>query len=74
MEVLLKSNTSIVESPKKIEVSSVEFEDTTPSHVTLSELQSMDTYKHITVEIKVLKLTEIETVSSGKKARCSHCR
>lgn len=38
MEVLLKGNTSIGESPKKIEVESVDFESNKPTLVTLYEL------------------------------------
>jgi hypothetical protein len=37
MEVLLKNTTQIGESPKKISVSSLEFEDNTPATIPLQE-------------------------------------
>jgi len=67
MEILLKANTTIGESPKKIEVLSVEFKDHTPSLVTLHELQGVDTYERVTVDVKVTRVSEVETVGTGKK-------
>lgn len=66
MEILLKANTSIGESSKKIEVSNIEFKDHTPSLVTLHELQLVDTYERVNVDVKVKKVTKVETVGRGK--------
>ena len=51
---------------EKIEVSSIKLKDHTPSLVTLQELQLDDTYERVTVEVKVKKVTKVETVGRGK--------
>ena len=67
MEVVLKGSTTISGSPKKIQVSSVDFEDDKPVVLTLQELQSTDEYEKVSIEVKVIKVTIPETVGTGKR-------
>lgn len=45
MEVLLKNTTEIIGSPKKISVSSLEFEDSTPATISLQELEGKSVFE-----------------------------
>ena len=72
MELLLKTTTAIHGSPKKIEVLSAYFEDNKTRVITLEGLQVIDTYSRMTADVKVEKICEQKTTSSGKKNKmCS---
>ena len=67
MEVLLKNTTEIIGSPKKISVSSLEFEDSTPATISLQELEGKSIFERVSVNIKVTRKMESEFVATGKK-------
>ena len=67
MEILLKSDSSINESTKNIEVSEVEFKDDTPEEIELAGLQLKHVYARVSVNLRVQKLADLETVRTGKQ-------
>ena len=67
MEVMLKNTTIIHESPKKMSVSSIEFEDNTPATILLDQLQHKSLYELVTVNVKVVRVMEPQLVSTGKR-------
>ena len=67
MEILLKSDSSINESTKNIEVSEVEFKDDTPEEIRLAGLQLKHVYARVSVNLRVQKLADLETVCTGKQ-------
>ena len=58
MEVLLKNATEKNGSPKKISVSSLEFEDSIPATVSLQELEGKSVFERVSVNIKVTRKME----------------
>ena len=58
MEVLLKNTTEINGSPKKISVSSLEFEDSIPATISLQELEGKSVFERVSVNIKVTRKME----------------
>ena len=62
MEILLKENTAISETSKKIEVSDLEFESIGPEEITLDHLQLKYIFAKVTVNAKVQKSTLTQTV------------
>ena len=48
MEVLLKNPTQILQSPKVLSVSNLEFETNTPTTISLQELEQRNIYERIT--------------------------
>ena len=64
MEILLKSDSKINASDKKIDVPDIDFEDDTPEEIALDALQSK---YEVTVNVKVQKLSDPETVRTGKE-------
>ena len=67
MEILLKSDSRINEIKKKIEVADIDFEDDTPEEIQLDSLQSKFEYVKVTVRVKIHRVTEAETVRTGKR-------
>ena len=67
MEILLKFDSKINESEKKIDVPDVDFEDDTPEEVALDGLQSKYVFAKVTVNVKVHKSSDPETVRTGKE-------
>lgn len=67
MEILLKGDTKICESPKKIKISDVEFEVGSPEEVKLDALVSKYVFAKVTVTVKVQKLLDLEIVRTGKR-------
>ena len=55
MEILLKTDTSVGETAKKIEVSDMDFEDDTPEVIKLDDLQSKYVFAKVTVNVKLKK-------------------
>ena len=53
MEILLKSDSWISESKRKIEVPDTDFEDDTPEEIQLGALQSKFDYAKVTVRVKI---------------------
>lgn len=66
MEILLKFHSSIKETTETFDVSDVEYLDGTPKTITLDELQSKHGYAKVTVDVKVQKSCDPETVRTGK--------
>lgn len=64
MEIMLKSNTSILQSPKKFD--SVHF-NKQDEVIPLDLLQSKSLFDKVNVKIKVVKLMDPTTTSTGKK-------
>ena len=54
MEVLLKNTTQILQLPKMLTVTNLEFETNTPTTISLQELEQRNIYERITVTVKVL--------------------
>ena len=50
---MLKATTSISETPKKIEVSDVDFEDNSPEEIKLDVLQSKYIFAKVSVAVKI---------------------
>ena len=67
MEILLKSDSKINASDKKIDVPDIEFEDDTPEEIALDALQSKYVFAKVTVNVKVHKSSDPETVRTGKE-------
>ena len=67
MEVMLKGNTKIGDSPKKFAVSSLQYKDDTPTTITLSNLETTNVYERVTVNVKVQTITTPISVPGGKK-------
>ena len=64
MEVLIKNSTAML---KKISVSDMEFEASTPSTVTLHELEGKCIHERVTVDVKVQNAMDAEVVSTVKR-------
>jgi len=64
---LLKFDSWISESKRKLEVPNIDFEDDTPEEIKLNALQSKFDYAKVTVRVKIYQVTEAETVRTGKK-------
>lgn len=67
MEILLKSESLIRESPKEISIPDVDFEDDLLAEITLDALPPNYEFAKVTVNVKVQRLTDPETVRNGKK-------
>ena len=67
IEILLKSDSSINESTKNIEVSEAEFNDDTPEEIELAGLQLKQVYARVSVNLRAQKLADLETVRTGKQ-------
>lgn len=67
MEILLKGNTEIKESPKKFKLSKLDLDDETPSNIKLADLDSRSVYDRVSVTVKVLKCSDPVHVSNDKK-------
>ena len=66
MEILLKSDSWISESKRKIEVPDIDFEDDTPEEIQLDALQSKFDYAKVTVGVKIHQLMQ-KLFEQGKK-------
>ena len=64
MEILLKSDSSINERQKKIEVADVDLEDNSP--IALDALQSKFIFAKNTVKVKVHRESDLKTVQTRK--------
>ena len=67
MEIMLKGQTTISESAKTFDVASIDFEDDSPSSVTLSELDSTNIWDRVSVDVKVLTVMDPVSVPGGKR-------
>jgi len=67
MEVLLKNTTEITGSPKKIHVSSLEFEDSTAATISVQTLEGKSVFESVSVNKKVTRKMESKFVATGKK-------
>ena len=67
MEVLLKNTTQILQSPKVLTVSNLEFETNTPTTISLQDIEQRNVYERITVNVKISKKFAPELVATGKK-------
>ena len=67
MEVMLKGSTTIGDSPKKFAISRLDFENNTPTNITLSEFESTDTFERVSVNVKVYTTTDPISLPGGKK-------
>ena len=67
MEILLKSDSKINASVKKIDVPDIDFEDDTPEAIALDTLHSKYVFAKVTVNVKVHKSSDPEMVRTGKK-------
>lgn len=56
MEILLKSDSVILESPKEISIPDVDFEDDLPAEITLDALPRKYEFAKVTVNVKVQRL------------------
>ena len=68
MEILLKSESLIHESPKEISIPDVDFEDDLLPEITLDALPPNYEFAKVTVNVKVQRLTDPETAHTGKKS------
>ena len=66
MEIILKSETELSESEKEFDVA-VFNNEPVPTSITLGELPSIENFREVIVEVKILSKTEPITVSGGKK-------
>ena len=71
MEILLKGNTEIKESPKKFMFSKLDLDDETPSNIKLADLDSRSVYDRVSVTVKVLKCSDPVHVPMTRKNRTS---
>jgi len=62
-----KGQTTISESAKTFDVASIDFEDDSPSSVTLSELDSTNIWDRVSVNVKVLMVMDPVSVPGGKR-------
>ena len=67
LEILLKADSRISESPKKIEVADIDFEDETPEEIELDALEGKFEYAKVTVGVKIHRVSEPDIVRTGKK-------
>jgi len=59
--------TTISESAKTFDVASIDFEDDSPSSVTLSKLDSTNIWDRVSVDVKVLTVMDPVSVPGGKR-------
>ena len=68
MEIMLKSNTRIIESNKNIDVSGlIKDSATVPSSITISELASTQNFQHVSLQVKVVEAKEPTYVGEDHK-------
>jgi len=67
MEIMLKGQTTISESAKAFDVASIDFEDDSPSSVTLSKLDSTNIWDRVSVDVKILTVMDPVSVPRGKR-------
>ena len=67
MGVLLKNTTEITGLPKKLHVSSLEYEDSTAATISVQEVRGKSVFERVSVNIKVTRKMESEFVATGKK-------
>jgi len=72
MEVLLKNTTEITGLPKKIHVSSLEFEDSTAATISVQEVEGKSVFERVSVNIKVTRKWSLSLWQLEKEARY-HC-
>ena len=65
MEILVKSTTNIVQSPKKF---NPHFLDSVDQVTPLNLLQSKEVYERINVKVKIIKVNEPTTIPAGRNA------
>jgi len=71
MEIMLKGQTTISESAKTFNMARIDFEDDSPSSVTLSELDSANIWDRVSVDVKVLTVMDPVSVPGGKRKQMS---
>ena len=64
MEIMLKANTKLEQSPKKF---NIEFHDDTPLQITLVSLPSTNVYQRVTVNVKVQCVADAVSVANKQK-------
>ena len=65
-DIMLKSNTKITSSPKKLDMDTITSSTLQSKPITLDTLFSLHQYERVTVNIKVLELQNIEEVGPAK--------
>ena len=73
MEIMLKTSTSIIQSPKKFNISDPDFGEHT---IPLSELESKEEYERVSVKVKVIATTdpvmqEVLVADATSTAKCT---
>ena len=66
MEILLKNTTKITESSKDIDTSREDSDDL-PTSITLLQLSDIQLFQKITTSVKIIQVSDIVTVTGGKK-------
>ena len=67
MEIMLKGTTQIKVSPRKFEVSKTDLDDDTPSEVELANIDSLNVYNRVTVNVKFVKCSDEINIANDKK-------
>lgn len=63
MDLLLKSCTKLSKSPKNFIIPAADFdESTSPKDITLNELQELDDYSGVNVDVKIMSVGEVQHV------------
>ena len=67
MEVMLKGSTQVLKSPKKFDVSNLDFKDDGPVSISLAHIDSYNIFDRVTVNVKILSCADPISVSGGKR-------
>ena len=67
MEIILMNGTEISESEKNLDPSVFTMTEPEATHITLSELSSLENFRRVSIEVKVVSKMEPMFVSGGKK-------
>ena len=67
MDVILKSSTEIGESPRSFDTTVFTTSEPEASVITLNQIGSLDNYRKVVADVKVLSMMEPINVSGGKK-------
>ena len=67
MEIMLKGSTTLTNSPKKFDIPPAELQDKGPLKITLDCLSSVNVYERVTVDIKVICVSDPVTVAEKNK-------
>ena len=73
LELLVKGATKIVPSPKKFDVSSVEFQQTEAIDITLNKVQETEALTLINVDVKIVKCEQPVTLGTRQRQEVKVC-